>query len=129
MFLPGADTPFGGHRIYKLANWYFQAGRALYFAAPILVGWGIGLIAARQRFKAVWPTIGLALIALMGGTAQVHASRTAVPGGLGHIRMDFALGTSIQGIPDGLFHALVILALTVLPYLVWRLQRARSLSA
>jgi hypothetical protein len=79
--------------------------------------------------KAVWPAVGLVLIALIGGTAQVHASRTAVPGGVGHIRMDFALGTSVHGIPDGLFHALVILSLAVLPYLIWRLQKAHSLSA
>jgi hypothetical protein len=133
IFLPGADTPFGGrhgaHRIFEMANIYFQVDRMIYFAAPILVGWGIALIAARQRLKALWPAVGLVLIALMGGTAQVHASRTSVPGGLGHIRMDFALGTSVQGVPDGLLHALVILALTVLPYLVWRLQKAHSLSA
>jgi hypothetical protein len=133
IFLPGADTPFGSrpgaHRIFEVANIYFQVDRLIYFAAPILVGWGIGLIAARQRFNAVWPTVGLVLIALMGGTAQVQASRTAVPGGLGHIRMNFALGTSVQGIPDGLFHALVILALTVLPYLIWRFQKAYSLFA
>ena len=72
--------------------------------------------------------VGLILIALIGGTAQVHASRTGVPGGFGHIRMDFALGTSNHGIPDGLFHVLVILSLAVLPYLVWRLQKARSVS-
>ena len=47
----------------------------------------------------------------------------------GHIRMDFALGTSVHGLPGGLMHALVILSLTVLPYLIWRLQKARSLSA
>jgi hypothetical protein len=133
IFLPGADTPFGSrpgaHRIFELANIYFQVDRMIYFSAPILVGWGIGLIAARQRFNAVWPTVGLVLIALMGGTAQVHASRTAVPGGLGHIRIDFALGRPVQGIPDGLFHALVILSLTVLPYLVWRFQKALSLTA
>jgi hypothetical protein len=129
MFLPGADTPFGGGPVYGFANLYFQAGKALYFAAPILIGWGIGLIAARQRFNAVWPIVGLVLIALMGGTAQVQASRTAVPGGLGHIRMNFALGTSVQGIPDGLFHALVILALAVLPYLLWRFQKAYSVFA
>jgi hypothetical protein len=133
IFLPGADTPFGSrpgaHRIFEVANIYFQVDRLIYFAAPILVGWGIGLIAARQRFNAVWPTVGLVLIALMGGTAQVQASRTAVPGGLGHIRIDFALGRPVQGIPDGLFHALVILSLTVLPYLVWRFQKALSLTA
>ena len=133
IFLPGADTPFGSrhgaHRIFEVANIYFQVDRMIYFAAPILVGWGIALIAARQRLKALWPAVGLVLIALMGGTAQVHASRTSVPGGLGHIRMDFALGTSVQGVPDGLLHALVILSLSVLPYLVWRLQKALSLSA
>jgi hypothetical protein len=133
IFLPGVDTPFGSrpgtHRIFEVANIYFQVDRLIYFGAPILVGWGIGLIAARQRFNALWPTVGLVLIALMGGTAQVHASRTAVPGGLGHIRIDFAFGRPVQGIPDGLFHALVILSLTVLPYLVWRLQKALSLTA
>jgi hypothetical protein len=127
IFLPGADTPFV--RIDGFAIFYFGVGRSLYFGAPILIGWGIGLIAARQRFKAVWPTVGLVLIALMGGTAHVHASRTGIPGGLEHISMDFTLGPSVQGISDSLFHALVILSLTVLPYLIWRLQKARSLSA
>jgi hypothetical protein len=126
IFLPGADTPFGT-RIHGFANFYFGVGRLIYYSAPVLIGWGIGIIAARQRFKAVWPTVGLVLIALIGGMAQVHASRTGVPGGFGHISMDFTLGT--QGISYGLSHALVILSLTVLPYLIWRLQKAHSLSA
>ena len=127
IFLPGADTPFV--RIDGLAIFYFQAGRLLYFSAPILIGWTMGLIAARQRLKAVWPAVGWVLIAMIGGTAQIHASRTAITGGIGHIRMDFVLGPSGHGIPDGLFHALVIFSLTALPYLVWRLQKARSVSA
>jgi hypothetical protein len=66
LFLPGADTPFVP--IYDMREFfYFNVGRSLYFGAPILVGWGIGLIAIRQRSKAVWPTVGLVLIALMGG--------------------------------------------------------------
>jgi len=129
MFLPGADTPFGGHHVSGFVNLYFQADRALYFGAPILIGWGIGLIAARQRLKAVWPIAGLFLIALIGGTAQVHASRTTVPHGLGHIGMDFTLGSTMPLIPYALFHALAILSLTVLPYLLWRLQKAHSLFA
>jgi hypothetical protein len=128
IFLPGADTPFGSRStgpIYELANLYFQVGKLYYFAAPILVGWGVGLVAVRQRLKAVWPAVGLALIAWMGGTAQIHASRTAVPRGLGHIRMDFfALGDSYS-----LIHALVILSLTALPYFIWRLNRPQLLSA
>jgi hypothetical protein len=130
-FLPGADTPFGGQAgpIYGFANIYFQAGRLYYFCAPVPLGWGIGLVAARQRLKAVWPTVGLVLIAWMGATAQIQAGRTTVPG-LGHISMKFfTLGVSGQAISSGLFHALVILALTVLPYLFWRLHTAHSLSA
>jgi hypothetical protein len=126
-FLPGADTPFGGGRMYGFANLYFQFGKLYYFSAPILVGWGIELIAFRQRAKAVWPVIGLVLIAWMGAAARIQAGRTAVPGGLGHIRMDFALGPSVQSLHDGLFHALMILLLTVLPYLHWRFKKARPL--
>jgi hypothetical protein len=115
--------------VYGIANFYFGVGRLIYYCAPILIGWGIGIIAARQRVKAVWPTVGLVLIAWIGGSAQVHASRTAVPGGFGHISMGFAHGASMPGVFHGLSHALVILSLTVLPYLIWRLQKAHSLSA
>jgi hypothetical protein len=127
MFLPGTDTPFV--RLDGPAIFYFGVGRLLYYTAPILVGWGIGLVAARQRLNAVWPTFGLVLLALIGATAQVHASRPAVPGGVGHVSMDLAFRYSVQGISSGLFHALVIFSLTALPWLIWRLQRAHSVSA
>jgi hypothetical protein len=129
VFLPGADTPFGHANpgpIYGFQNICVQAGKFYYLGAPILVGWGIAATAVRQRMKAAWPTVGLVLISLMGGTAEIQASRTAIPGGFGHIRMNFALGPAVY---DCLFHALVILLATVLPYLIWRrLQKAHSLS-
>lgn len=127
IFLPGADTPFVP--IDGFAIIYFQAGRLLYFTAPVLIGWAIGLIAGRLRVNAAWPTVGWILIALIGGTIQVHTSRPAVSGGAGHVSIGFNLGSSAQAIPDGLLHALVILSLTVLPYLVWRLDKARAVSA
>jgi len=126
IFLPGTNTPFVP--IDGFAVFYFGFGRFLYYGAPILIGWGIGLIAARQRYNAIWPTVGLVLIALIGGTSQVHASGPAVPGGVGRISMDLALGPSVQGIPHGLFHALVILSVTMLPCVIWRLQKTYSLS-
>jgi hypothetical protein len=131
IFLPGADTPFGSrsgpHRILDLANLYFQFDRALYFGAPILIGWGIGLVAARQRLKTGWPSLGLFLIALVGGMAQVNASRTAIPHGLGHISISFALTPTFHGGPFGLLQML-LLPMTALPYVVWRLREAYSLS-
>ena len=125
IFLPQSASPFVPLDGYAIA--YFGAGRFLYYAAPILIGWAIVLIAAHQDSKAIWPTVGLVLIALTGGTAQVHASRPTVPGGLGHISMDFHLGTSDQVIASGLFRALIILSLTVVPYLLWRLRKGHSL--
>jgi hypothetical protein len=127
VFLPGADSPFGGHRVHGVANLYFQFGKFFYYSAPILVGWGIELIAVRQKAKVAWPALGLVLIAWMGATARIQASRTAVPGGFGHIHMDFALWPLAQNVLDGLFHAVMILILTVLPYLLWRIQKARPL--
>jgi len=124
IFLANTDTPFVP--VDGFAVFYFGAGRLLYFIAPILVGWGIGLIAARQRLKAVWPILGFLFVALMGGAARVQASRTALSSGLGHIRMDLALGPSVQG---SLFHALVIFSLAVLPYIIWRFQKAHFVSA
>jgi hypothetical protein len=120
IFLPGSDTPFV--RIDGLAVLYFGLGRWLYYGAPVLIGWGIGLIAARQRSKAVWPAVGLVLIALIGCAAQVHASRPIVTGEVGHISMDFDPS-------NGLLHALAILLLTVPPWFIWRFQKAYSRSA
>jgi hypothetical protein len=124
MFLPGADIPFGvrvGGPIYGIENIYFQTGRMIYFAAPILVGWGLAVMAARQRLKAVWLAAGLVLVAWVGGTARVHAIRPAVHGSGGQVSMSFfTLGQSVE---QSVIGFLLILSLAGLPYLIWRLQR------
>ncbi len=132
IFLPGADTPFGGHPhgpIYSIENIWFQTGRMIYFCAPYLVGWTIALAAARQRSRVLWPAIGLVVIAWCGGTSRISASRTQVPDSLAHIHLQMASVSSPHAIPSGLGHAAAILALTALPYLIWRIQSARAVSA
>ncbi len=129
IFLPGANTPFGNRAtaIVGFENIYFQAGKFWYFGAPVFIGWIVGVVAVRQRLKAPWPTAAWVLVASMGATARVYASRFAVPHALGHIRMElFALDLSGEAIPGQLFHALAILALTALPYFAWRFQRIRQ---
>jgi uncharacterized protein (TIGR03435 family) len=127
-FLPGAETPFV--RIDGLAIPYFNTGRLIYYGAPIFIGWGIGFIAARQRLKAAWLFAGLIPTALLAVTAQVHAGRTEVPVGIGHISLRFALGAAAQSPGVGLLHTLMVLApmvlLIALPYLIWRARRAVS---
>lgn len=125
LFIPNANTPFlsGGGSVYRWSNLYFQAGKFFYFSAPILIGWTAALIAARQRLKAVWPTLAAALVTLMGATAHIQASRTAFESGLGHIRMSFfAFGSASHGTFNGIY-GFVIFAASTLPYLAWRLRR------
>jgi hypothetical protein len=124
IFLPGTNTPFVP--VNGLAILYFGVGRWLYYGAPILVGWGIALIAARHRLKGVWPVVGLVLIALMGSMAQVNVSLPVSGETGGGVGIDFGFGPSFQG---ALLHVLVILSITGLPYLVWRVRRGHSLSA
>jgi hypothetical protein len=124
IFLPDADTPFV--RIDGLAILYFGAGRWLYYGAPIFIGWGIAFIAIRQRFTVVWPLVALILLASIGGMVRVHAGR-AVPGGVRQISMGF-IG-SLPDISYELLHVLIIFSLTALPYLIWRIQKLRRLSA
>jgi hypothetical protein len=126
IFLPKSETPFGGGPLHGFENLYFQFGKYFYGGAPILVDWVFAGIAARQRAKAVWPLTGFVLVAWIGAAARIRASRTEIPGGLGHIRMDFVLWPWVQNGHEGLVHALIIFSLAVLPYLFWRIQIART---
>jgi len=121
IFLPLSRTPFV--RIDGIAVLFFGVGRSIYFAAPILVGWVIVLIAARQRLKLLWPIAGLVPIAFIASMARVHVTRPSVPGAAGHVSMGLSFPT-IQGVFFTLLYVLVILSLTLLPYLLWRLLRA-----
>lgn len=118
MFLPGNATPFGG-RLEGLPALYFGVGRMLYFWAPVLVGWWMGVLAARQRVRAVWPVVGMALVALVGCMRQVHVFRAESGGVGGHVSMGLAW-------PSGTgnwIYWLVMVAVAVGPYLVWRVRR------
>jgi hypothetical protein len=127
LFMPGASTPFGTlgpHTVLDPRNIYFQLDRALYLGAPILVGWCMVLTAARQRLRALWPIFSLTVLALLAATSHVQANRNAIPSGLGHIRVDFALRPAAQN-----EYALVVLLFALAPYLLWRLQSSRALAA
>jgi hypothetical protein len=127
IFLPLASTPFVG-LIDRWAILYFGVGRLLYFGAPIFIGWLLGLVAARQRMNALWPTVGVATIALLGALAQVHANPPAAPGGLRHVSLGFAQINSLDDISTTAFHSAVILGLAVLPWpwLLWRREAAKT---
>jgi len=123
IFLPGVRSPF--IPVSGLAMPYFAVGKTIFFCAPVVIGWGIGFIAARQRLRAFWPLIGLLLVSLVGGMARVHAVPPSHAAAAGHVSMSLALGDFVLGITNGLLHAFVILLFTAVPYLLWQGTRLR----
>jgi hypothetical protein len=126
MFLPGSPTPFV--RIDGFAVAYFGVGRWIYFLAPFLTGWAITFIAARQRIKSLWATLGFALVALFGGAGEVQVSRPSNLTSAGHVGLTFALGPSVHNTLSGLTYGLIILSFIAAPYIIWRIRQRFSAS-
>ncbi|HEY0758671.1 MAG TPA: hypothetical protein VGD59_05375 [Acidisarcina sp.] len=122
IFLPQASSPFVP--VHGTAILYFGVGRLLYFIAPLLVGWGIVLVAIRLRANGPWPVIGMVTIALLGGANQIMAARS-VPSAMGHGRMHVAFELSSAASCFGLAHAGTLLAFTLLPYVLLQAYRVR----
>jgi hypothetical protein len=131
-FLPGTPTPFGRqpghHTLFEPSNIYSQLDRALYFGAPLLIGWTTALIAARQRFSPIWPAADLALIAALSTTSHVYAISPTVPGATGSIRMNFILDPSVPSIITAILRILIILCILMLPYAAERLRTRHPLT-
>ena len=66
-FVHGSRTPFVP--VHGFAIGYFGVGRMLYYSAPLLSGWGMIVLAFRQRVQSVWPVIlGSLAVAFLGAT-------------------------------------------------------------
>jgi hypothetical protein len=81
-------------------------GRLIYYGAPVFVGWGLGVIAARQRMKAVWPVAGIVLVCVAGAMAQVRV------GAVGSVGLGI--------VPFSVTYLAWLMVVAALPYLVWR---------
>jgi hypothetical protein len=132
-FMPGTASPFGHrpgpHNLLDLSNLYFQLDRALYYAAPLLIGWTTAIVAARQRFSPLWPAAGLALIAILSSTAQVYAISPSSPASTGAIRINFAVDPSIPSLVTGIIRVLIVLCILMLPYFAERLRTRQPLAS
>ena len=115
MFLPNEEIPFVV--VHGWAAAYFGLGRALYFSAPFLLGLAIAWMAAWTRIKAIWPAMGMTLIALLGGLAQVRVSRVSLSEP-GHVGMGLTLWHPA-------FSAAVLL-ISVLAFWLLRMRREQS---
>lgn len=121
-FLGGSQTPFVPLHGFAIA--YFGLGRMLYYTAPLLAGWGMILLAGRQRVRAVRPVIlGALVVALLGATGAVDVRPPVVTGDTGDVGIRFFPPPS--HFADAAGHALLLFVLVTLPYLVWRWRSSR----
>jgi hypothetical protein len=121
-FLGGSRTPFVPVHGFAIA--YFGVGRMLYYSAPLLSGWGMIVLAGRQKVQRVWPVIlGSLAVALLGATGAVDVRPPVVPGDTGDVGIRFFPAAS--QFPDTAGHALLLIVSVALPYLVWRWRSSR----
>jgi hypothetical protein len=126
MFLPGRETPFVPIDVGNMAIAYFGLGKLLYFGGPLLVGWCIAIVAARQRLSALWPAAGLALVALIGGAAQVRAVAAAAPGMSGHVHFWLTWGATGEETLGRAGMAVMLFVCAAAPYVIWRTWRSHA---
>ena len=122
MLLPGRSTPFVP--LHGTAVVYFGLGRGLYFVAPVLIGWGLVLMAVRRRVSAAWLAPSLILLAWVASANSVQARISPAIRGGGDIGTAFAFLD-----PAGLPHAGMILLLTLPLYFALRAWVVRARSA
>jgi hypothetical protein len=96
----------------------------LYYSAPLLSGWGMIVLAGRQRLQTVWPVfLGSLAVALLGATGAVDVQPPVVPGDTGKVGIRFF--PAAWQFPDAVGHALLLFVLVALPYIVWRWRSSR----
>ena len=122
IFLPGVQSPFAA-RLNVLSMAYFGLGRYLYWLAPVLTGWAIALLAARQRSKIWWPLVGVVVAAFLGSTAGVHVTAPGAGEAAGQVRMRLAVGPAVWTDAGRFWKFVVLATVSVGPYLVWRVGR------
>lgn len=122
-FLQASPTPFV--RLHGFSILYFGVGRLLYYTAPLLAGWGIVVLAGRQRLGTAWPVVaGAVVVAVMGAAGAVDVRPPAMPGRAGDVGMRLYPAPGQYG--DATVHAAVLLALVIGPYLIWRWMPSRA---
>ena len=116
-FVGFSPTPFVPVHGFAIA--YFGVGRMLYYSAPLLAGWGMVVLAGRQRMRAVWPVLlGALVVAVLGATGAVDVRPPEAAEAAGRVGIRFFPVASQIG--DAAAHAVVLFVLVAVPYLVWR---------
>lgn len=121
-----AHRPYpGAHPI--LPPWFGTATATLGYlhslVLPLLIGGGVAWMAARQRTPALWPCVALLIIAVIGGAGVSEVRMPHEPDGFIELVVGWSFICPYVNLDMALRHTVVILLLTLLPYLshhIWR---------
>lgn len=109
----------GGHPI--LPFWFSGLMAADSIAVtillPVLLGWFIAVQAMRQRVSWFWPVVGLAMIAIVGGSLELKVILPTMPGQSGDLDISCFGRPAVDAA-----RSLLNVTLTLVPYLLWRRQ-------
>jgi hypothetical protein len=107
---------------------------------PVMLGVVLLMVSGRQRIRPLWPIIGAAIVAVLGGTTNVHLTLAAIPDA-SSVGIDNALlpiffrHSKVLGRPDvlalagGLVRAALMLAVAAVLSVIWRNRQDRSSNA
>ncbi|MEE3623609.1 hypothetical protein UCD39_06340 [Nitrospirillum sp. BR 11752] len=109
----------GAHPI--LPSWFGTATATLGYlhslVLPLLIGGGVAWMAARQRMPVLWPSVALLIIGIVGGAGVSEVRMPTEPDGFIELVVGWSFICPYVNLDMALRHTVVILLLTLVPYL------------
>jgi hypothetical protein len=117
-------TP-GAHPV--LPGWFGTAAVTLSYlhnlVLPLLIGAAIAWIATRQRMPALWPSLALLIVGIVGGAGVSEVRLPKTPDDYIELVVGWSFLCPYVNLDSAFRHTAVILLLTLAPYLAWHVWR------
>ncbi|MEA1674782.1 hypothetical protein [Nitrospirillum sp. BR 11163] len=90
---------------------------------PLMIGGALAGMATRQRMPALWPSVALLIVGIVGGAGVAEVQLPKVPDGYVELVVGWSFICPYVNLDTALRHIAVILLLTLVPYLAWHVWR------
>ncbi|MEC4591061.1 MULTISPECIES: hypothetical protein [Nitrospirillum] len=115
----------GAHPI--LPPWFGAATMTLGYlhnlVLPLLTGGALAWMATRQRMPALWPSVALLIVGIVGGAGVAEVQLPKVADGYVELVVGWSFICPYVNLDMALRHIAAILLLTLVPYLAWHIWR------
>jgi hypothetical protein len=111
----------GAHPV--LPDWFDGAFATISYidglALPLVLAALFAIMATRQRMPALWPSIALLIVGIIGGAGSWDFVRPTDPNGIMELNIYFGLVVPWPALGDTVRHIIINLLLTLAPYIAW----------